>query len=102
VRIDSLGRTDFEALQEDAVPTLLVFRDISDVALAREKGLRLSQVNVGNVHAREGRTAVSSSVYLSADEKARLKAWEAEGIVVELRAVPNEAPLLPSSFLKEA
>lgn len=90
VAIDAL---DARALSADAVPTLILFRDVSGAVRARQHGLPDGRLTVGNVHAGPGRHAVSRSVFLTADEAAQLDALGASGMDVVIQAVPSEAPL---------
>lgn len=88
----TLAQLDPKRLAEDTVPTLILFRDVAGVVIAREHGLPNGRVTVGNVHAGPGRNAVSRSVFLTADERAQLAALQASGMDVVLQAVPSEAP----------
>ena len=93
VRIEPLGQLDFEALSRDSVKTLLLLREIAGVEQARARGLTLQHLNLGNVHFSSGRRQISSSVFLSPEEMASLRALSAAGVRVEARAVPAERPL---------
>jgi len=92
VEIESIDATNFKALQDDKVPTLLLFREVEDLLRARKKGLTLTSVNIGNVHFAEGRLPVTASVFLSESEQERLHHLQTEGIDIDIRAVPSEAP----------
>jgi PTS system mannose-specific IIB component len=89
VTVDGL---DAKALSADAVPTLILFRDVASAVRARQHGLPDGRLTVGNVHAGPGRQAVSRSVFLSTDEAAQLDALGASGMDVVIQAVPSEAP----------
>ena len=90
VVIRPLGEVDFGALSGDAVKTLLLVRDVSGVVVARDRGLQVDHVNLGNVHFATGRRQVSPSVFLSQAELDQLKMLSESGIEVEARAVPSE------------
>jgi N-acetylgalactosamine PTS system EIIB component len=82
-----------EAARED--PTLVIFRDLADLARAVARGLtpRLAPaVNLGNLHHRPGRRGVTPSVFLSADEVETVKSLAAAGFQVEARAIPSDVP----------
>jgi mannose/fructose/N-acetylgalactosamine-specific phosphotransferase system component IIB len=89
VAVDAL---DARALSSDAVPTLILFRDVADAVRARQQGLPDGRLTVGNVHAAPGRHAVSRSVFLSDTETSQLEALGASGMDIVLQAVPSEAP----------
>ena len=72
--------------------TLLLLRDVRDVVALVEGGVKLTRLNLGNVHFGSGRKQVSPSVYLDANEMAQLAQLAAAGIVIEARAVPAEVP----------
>jgi PTS system mannose-specific IIB component len=84
---------DPRALSADAVPTLILFRDVASAVRARQQGLPDGRLTVGNVHAGPGRRAVSRSVFLSTDEQAQLDALGTSGMDVVIQAVPSEAPV---------
>ena len=81
---------DFAALATDAVPTLVLFRDVPAVLAARAHGLPDGDLNVGNVHGGPGREPLSQTVYLSGEERAQLASLEQGGMEVFLQAVPSE------------
>jgi len=94
----ALSALDARALAADAVPTLLLFRDVAGAVMARERGLPDGRLTLGNVHAGPGRRAVSRSVFLTDEELAQLQQLEAAGLEVVIQAVPSEAPLrLPAA-----
>lgn len=93
VRIEPLAQLDFASLSQDDVKTLVLVREVEGLAVAREHGLALSHLNLGNVHFSTGRKQVTSSVFLDKAELAALEALAAHGVRVEARAVPNEKAL---------
>jgi mannose/fructose/N-acetylgalactosamine-specific phosphotransferase system component IIB len=90
---------DFAAFEQAPEPTLLLVRDIASVLLARRHGLVCPTLNLGNVHFSPGRAQITPSVFLSPEELASLEALAAEGVRVEVRAVPREKPLPLSEVL---
>jgi mannose/fructose/N-acetylgalactosamine-specific phosphotransferase system component IIB len=88
--VDSL---DARALSADAVPTLILFRDVEGAVRARAHGLPDGRLTVGNVHAGPGRAPVSRSVFLTVDEAAKLDALGTSGMDVVIQAVPSETPV---------
>ncbi len=93
VLVEPLGAMDFTRLSEDAVPTLLLVRDVGGVSEAVDRGLPAGPINLGNVHFAAGRRQVSPSVYLSAEELHVLEGLETRGAHVEARAVPADRSL---------
>jgi PTS system mannose-specific IIB component len=93
VLIEPRDRVAYPALAQDGVKTLVLFREVGDVVKAHARGLPLTLLNLGNVHFSAGRTRVSPSVFLSQDELDEVKGLANEGIEVEARGVPSEAPL---------
>jgi PTS system mannose-specific IIB component len=93
VQIQPLAQVDFAAVSRDPVRTLLLFRDVAAVPFAWEHGLKVDQLNLGNVHFGTGRRQVSPSVFLSEAELQALQRLADEGVRVEARAVPVEKPV---------
>lgn len=93
VRIQSLDEVDYAGLFEDPSRTLLLIREVAGVLAAEGDGLRLTHLNLGNIHYGPGRRKVSASVFLSKEELVQLKALVEKGVKVEARSVPTEAPV---------
>ena len=64
--------TPFAPYAADKVKTLLLLRDIQALVEARRLGLPQTRVNLGNVHHGPMRKAVSTSVFLNAEEMEQL------------------------------
>ncbi len=84
-------KLDFRALAADKVRTLVLFRDVNAVVVAREHGLPDGTLNLGNVHAGPGRVAVSRSVFLDDADQQALAQLALSGMRVQVQAVPSEA-----------
>ncbi len=93
VVLEPVGGLDFAAMARDAVPTMVLFRDVAGVVSARAHGLPTGPLNLGNVHAGPGRVALSRSVYLSADDRSSLATLQGQGMLVTAQAVPSEKPV---------
>ncbi len=93
VRIQALSAVDYPALFEDSSRTLLLLREVAGVLAAEDKGLRLTHLNLGNIHYGPGRRKVSASVFLSKEELEQLKTLSERGVKVEARGVPTDAPV---------
>lgn len=89
---ERIGALDFLALAADAIRTMVLFRDVSSVISGREHGLPDGLLNLGNVHAGPGRSAVSRSVFLSPDEREQLQNLGRHGMQIVIQAVPGEKP----------
>ncbi len=86
---------DWGALAASPTRTLVLFRDVADLARARGAGLTSAlapNVNVGNVHFAPGRHPVTPSVFLGDPEIEALRLLSGAGIAVEARAIPAEPP----------
>jgi len=93
VEIVPLTGADFQAAVAAPERVLVLLRDVSAALRAREQGLAIVTLNLGNVHFAPGRVQVSASVFLSPSELVALRALAASGTAVEVRAVPREKPL---------
>jgi PTS system mannose-specific IIB component len=93
VVIQPLRDFNFERITRDDVRTLVLVRDVKDALEAKERGLKLARLNLGNVHFATGRRQVSASVFLSPEELDQLKLLAQEGVAVDARGVPSEKPV---------
>lgn len=93
VLIEPMAELDLGALSADPVKTLLLVREVGGVLEARDRGLEVRRVNLGNVHFATGRKQVSPSVFLSQEELNRLKMLAENGVEVEARGVPSDRPV---------
>lgn len=93
VLIQPVDEVAFEQVTTDDVPTLLLVRDVRGAVAAREKGVGMHRLNLGNVHFASGRRQISPSVFLSQEELDALRMLSGQGVEVEVRAVPAEKGL---------
>ena len=93
VDIAPLSTAEFAAAVTCPERVLVLLRDVAAALRARERGLVIATLNLGNVHFAPGRVQVSSSVFLSPGELVALRALAASGSSVEVRAVPREKML---------
>ena len=93
VMIHPLRSFNFERISRDDVKTVVLVRDVKDAVEAKRRGLRMTQLNLGNVHFATGRKQVSPSVFLSPEEMNQLRLLVAEGVGVDARGVPSEKPV---------
>ena len=73
--------------------TLLLLREVESAVALAKAGVALPRLNLGNVHFRAGRRAVSPTVYLDDQELSSLEALGRAGCEIEVRAVPSDQPL---------
>lgn len=92
--------TPFAPYAADKVKTLLLLRDIQALVEARKLGLPQTRVNLGNVHHGPMRKAVSTSVFLNAEEMEQLKRLHEDGWDIEARGVPSERPVTFSEMVE--
>jgi len=90
--LSPVAAVDFSRLASDPVRTLLLFRDVKAAVAARAHGLPDGLLNVGNVHAGPGRSSVSRSVFLDADDAGALENLARGGMTVSVQAVPTDPP----------
>jgi len=69
---------------------LVLVRDVDQAESALRAGAPVRDLNLGNIHFREGRRPVSPSVFLSDEELETLDRIAASGVEVEARAVPSD------------
>ncbi len=93
VEIEPVATADFAGAVASPERVLVLLRDVAAALSARERGLEMARLNLGNVHFAPGRVQVSASVYLSPSELVALRALAAAGAAVDVRAVPREKPL---------
>jgi PTS system mannose-specific IIB component len=95
VEITAVRDIDYVGLAADPRRSVVLLREVSDLARAHASGLspRLAHtLNVGNVHFSAGRRPVTPSVFLSGGEVQALRKLAGEGFTVEARSVPAEPP----------
>lgn len=78
--------------QSDSRLGLLLTGDIATMRKLTD-GAGVSQVNVGGIHFRAGRTQRLRYVFLSPDEEKALRELEANGVVVTAQDVPGARPV---------
>jgi mannose/fructose/N-acetylgalactosamine-specific phosphotransferase system component IIB len=93
VEIHPPAEVDWAALHASREVVLVLFRDVSDASEAYARGLPRGRLVLGNVHAADGRRAVTPSVFLSHGEVDALEALAASGVQIDAQAVPQETPL---------
>ncbi len=85
--------------QADPRPGILLTGDIATMATLCGETHAVTQVNLGGMHHRPGRTERLRYVYLTADEAERLKKLSSNGVRVTAQDVPTARPLALEEFL---
>jgi PTS system mannose-specific IIB component/fructoselysine and glucoselysine-specific PTS system IIB component len=67
--------------------------DVDAMAALVQAMPRKKSINLGGIHAREGRTERLRYVFLTAEEAAKLKALAADGVEVTAQDVPTAKPV---------
>ena len=93
VEVMPLSTADLGGVRAGPESTLVLLREVRSAVKAKERGLALPTLNLGNVHFAPGRRQISPSVFLSLEELAELRALAAAGTQVEMRALPGDKPL---------
>jgi mannose/fructose/N-acetylgalactosamine-specific phosphotransferase system component IIB len=70
--------------------TLLLFSSCLDVRRAVDKGLKLSVLNVGNLHYTQGKRQLSPSVSIGPEDENCLRYLLGKGVELDFRCVPND------------
>lgn len=70
--------------------TLLLFATTEDALKAYRNGLLFSQLNLGNLHAAEGKQRLSCTLFLGAEDISNLAALEASGVCISARCIPAD------------
>lgn len=94
--VESIFLTVDQMAKATAIPgghregTLVLFATCLDVRRAVEKGLKISLLNIGNLHYSTGKRQLSPSVALGADDESCLRFLMEQGVELDFRCVPND------------
>lgn len=69
---------------------LVLLRDIPEASRALAAGLRISTINLGNLHFSEGKRQISPTIALDEHDVSLLRRFEEQKIEIEIRSVPTE------------
>lgn len=81
------------ALLADDVPTIVLTEDLATMWRMAVEGVAIDEVNVGGLHAAEGRRRVLPYVCMAPEEEERVRSLEAAGVRVTARDVPGSPPV---------
>lgn len=68
----------------------LVCKTPQDALRLVEGGVKITEINIGNMHFSEGKEQISSTVSLDEDDKKTLRKLHELGVKIEQRRVPDE------------
>jgi mannose/fructose/N-acetylgalactosamine-specific phosphotransferase system component IIB len=85
--------SELQKAADDAVPTLVLFRDVAGAFQAVRHGIRVARLNLGNIHFKSGRHAITASVFLDGEELHELEQLAREGVEIQAQALPSEKPM---------
>ena len=85
------------ALDESSGATVVLFSTLMGVERAIAGGLKVDVLNIGHIPVGPGREEHLPSVFLGPDEIASIARLQAHGIRVELRALPDDEPVVPAA-----
>ena len=74
----------------DSCRTLLLFGSTADALRAYRAGLRFEQLNLGNLHAGEGKTRLSCTIFLDPTSLADLEQLDQSGVKITARCIPAD------------
>lgn len=94
------GRAALSDLRADDVPTILLTRDVPTMGrLSEGDAMAGAQVNLGGLHAGEGRRSVRPWLNLSPDDEDWIRRMADAGVEVEARDLPDTSSLGVSEIL---
>jgi mannose/fructose/N-acetylgalactosamine-specific phosphotransferase system component IIB len=70
-------------------PCIVLVESVGDALRLVEAGLAVQGINVGGVHSGAGRAEVLPFVYLTAEERAEVRALAAKGVKLEAKMLPH-------------
>ena len=71
-------------------PSMILVKDVYDLAQSMMCGAEFKRVTLGNVHSAPDRSRVTDSVYLSKEEEETLARMQSSGVEVEIQTFPGE------------
>lgn len=80
----------FSCDQFDKCRVLLLFATTSDSLVALRGGLNYERLNLGNLHAGEGKTQFSCTVFLAPEDIANLEQIDEAGVDISARCIPAD------------
>ena len=78
----------------------LIVKDPSTIVKLLEYGVKVKEVNIGNMGIKEGREQIKKSVYCTQEELQTILSIEESGVPVYAQMVPNDEKRKFASYLK--
>lgn len=75
----------------DSCKTLLLFGNAADALRAYRQGLSYQRLNLGNLHAGEGKTRLSCTIFLDVADLAALRELDQAGVSISARCIPADS-----------
>lgn len=82
-----------ELMESEGGSAIVLTEDVETMWRLAVEGVPIGEVNIGGIHASEGRQRVLPYVCLDAEEAQRIRDLEAAGVRVHARDVPGAAPV---------
>ena len=74
----------------DELRVLLLFSTTADSLEALHSGLKFEQLNLGNLHAGQGKTQFSCTVFLDTEDVDNLEQIDGSGVEISARCIPAD------------
>lgn len=84
-------RALFASSDLDSCRILLLFGSTADALRAYRAGLVFEQLNLGNLHAGEGKTRLSCTIFLDPTDLQDLEQLEQAGVQITARCIPGDS-----------
>lgn len=75
----------------DSCKILLLFGSTTDALRAYRAGVLFQHLNLGNLHAGEGKTRLSCTLFLDSGDLSDLEQLEQSGVVISARCIPADS-----------
>lgn len=75
----------------ESCKTLLLFGNTGDALRAYQSGLNYQRLNLGNLHAGQGKTRLSCTIFLDPADLDSLLELEQAGVVISARCIPADS-----------
>lgn len=80
----------FASGELESCKTLLLFGNTSDALRAYRQGLHYRRLNLGNLHAGEGKARLSCTIFLDPGDLEALRQLEEAGVTITARCIPAD------------
>jgi fructoselysine and glucoselysine-specific PTS system IIB component len=77
----------------DTYRIIVIVGSLKDAMKLYNGGVKISSVNIGNIHHRGNTKMITSSVYINKEDENIIEKFREIGIPLEIRAIPFDKPL---------